>query len=1064
MPFCVYGAPVNLVQNGSFETNGGANSNLLPGWTIVDEQGGSGTWLAQTGTTGPVTPEFDCGTSDVPPPPDGAFSAMATQANEGSHILYQDITIPEGATAVLSFQWFVNSASRFFAPDSLSYHTNPNQQFRVDIVDPAADLFTTSVLQNVLQIGPGNRHTLGYERATATLSGFGGRTVRLRFVEVDNQACLLAGIDDVRVEIDAPNPAPSIARFTVSAEEIPFAGAVTLNWQTQHATSVSIDHGIGDVAASGSRTISLQENTTFTLTATGTAGTATRVADVGVASPGPSITSFSANPSFIEPGQTATLTWSTDAPDVSIDNGIGAVAASGSITVTPAKTTEYTLTAKDANGTSTSRATVFVDPGDVPIVSVTSYPEGIVQLAGSPAGGTDHLVLTNLGRVATTITLTQSGDFFTQSPATFALAAGATQVVTITATTQAPGKYQGQSIVSGAGVPDGLTIPVQLFIATAPLGTIAPTTAVARQEIAAPAGQNPSGSVTFTNQGTGTLQGIATSDAAWLIPQTDLVIIGPGETKAVTFTTNRALRDDAASPGGAATATLSVVYVDSGSSALRAPVVKGGGTTRTVSVTIVDVVKPGAVPGAPPPLAPGEIAFFVPGLFQRSSTSGDLQLSVIGNSIADLKLYLAAPGVPSLVGSLDQLAPNAGVSLPSVLQNVFATSASTATVQARSASLSRVALAGLRTNQSGPNGSFITALPTFRSDRAFGPGDVIYLPGIEKSASRTTDLFVQEVSGVPATAKIDFLDASGTVVSSRASESVDGFGLLSLADVAPPSAASIRATNVSTNGARIVAYALVIDASTQDAWTVIDSIATDQTVAIPPAVASGTTTNAMFILNPNDSPLDVTVDLRFSGGRRRAIGSRSGANSTTVTLGAGETRVVPVRFSNGYVRLTASRPFVVSGRSTTNATFGSALPVLETSESLRSGQSRRFGGVDDASRSTIIASSPLTYRSTLGLVESAGQPATVKLTLRYSFSAGTRSTAQGLSAIAVQVPANRLVLFNELARSIIGNARDNYGDLRNMQLDVEVVSGDGRIAPFLETIDNGSADAAIRVE
>jgi hypothetical protein len=33
-----------------------------------------------------------------------------------------------------------------------------------------------------------------------------------------------------------------------------------------------------------------------------------------------------------------------------------------------------------------------------------------------------------------------------------------------------------------------------------------------------------------------------------------------------------------------------------------------------------------------------------------------------------------------------------------------------------------------------------------------------------------------------------------------------------------------------------------------------------------------------------------------------------------------------------------------------------------------------------------------------------------------------------------------------------------------MQLDVEVVSGSGRVLPLLQTIDNGSGDATIRAQ
>lgn len=1077
-PFLALAASTDLIQNGSFETNGGANSNVLPGWTIVDEQGGSGTWLAQRGTTGPVTPDFNCGITDVQPPPDGMFAAMSTQSAAGSHVLYQDIAIPAGSAPVLSFQYFIhNAAGSFFAPDSLSFQTNPNQQFRVDLIDPASNPFTLNVLQNVLLVGPGNPHTFGYETQTATLSGFGGRTVRLRFVEVDNVACFNVGVDNVRLDTGASNPAPAIIQFTIDPETVPFAGASTLTWSTQNATSVEIDHGIGAVPLSGSRDVSLQDFTTFTLTATGPGGSAHRSVAIFVRSPGPSIR-FSAEPSFIQRGQPSTLTWTTmDATGVSIDNTVGSVAASGSLIVTPSTTTEYTLSAKGSGATSTARATVFVDPGDVPIVSVTSFPSGIVQIAGGSAGAVDQFALTNLGRVATTITLGQNGDFFSQSPASFTLAAGATQIVSITTTAQPAGKFEGASLPAGAGVPVDLRIPVRLFIAIAPTGTVAPTTAVARTEIAAPPNQNPSGSVSFTNRGTGTLQGIAISDAAWLIPQSDVVTIGPGETKPVTFTTNRTLRADAASPGGAAIATLTLAYVDLAPSSARFKVPEGGGgSTSTISVTIVDVVKPGATPAAPPPLSPGEVAFFVPGLFQRTGSAGDLFVSVIGSSIADLRLYLAAPGMFPVLGSLDQLAPNAGLALLSVLQSVFASSAPTGTVQARSANLSRVALAALQTITSGSGGAFITALPTFRSDRSAVPGEMVYLAGVEKSTARFTNVFIQEVAGLPATARIEFLDSSGNLVSSRQSESIEAFSLLSLPDVVPAPATSARVTNTSPGAARIVAYALVTDAITKDAWTVVGSqllaaASTEQiTAVVPSPVTAGTTANTVYVLNPDAAPLEITIDRRPNPVRRRAVRSGGGpALASTMTIGPGQTVSLPIGFSNGYLRVMGARPFVLTARSMSavpgrEGFFGSALPVFSTSAALTAGQSHRFGGVDDAGRAAIAASTPGTYRSNLGLIESSGQPVVVRLTLRYSFSAGIKTSAEGLSSLSVPVAANGFVILNEISRAVIGSSRDGYGDLRNMQLDVEVVSGAGRVSPFVQTIENGSTDSAIRIQ
>jgi peptidoglycan-associated lipoprotein len=72
--------------------------------------------------------------------------------------------------------------------------------------------------------------------------------------------------------------------------------------------------------------------------------------------------SLTANPGTVDKGQSATLTWqTTNANDVSIDNGIGAVQPNGSQQVSPAESTTYTLTAKGDGGTQTATARVTVN-------------------------------------------------------------------------------------------------------------------------------------------------------------------------------------------------------------------------------------------------------------------------------------------------------------------------------------------------------------------------------------------------------------------------------------------------------------------------------------------------------------------------------------------------------------------------------------------------------------------------------------------------------------------------------------------------------------------------------
>jgi peptidoglycan-associated lipoprotein len=78
--------------------------------------------------------------------------------------------------------------------------------------------------------------------------------------------------------------------------------------------------------------------------------------------------SISVSPSTIQSGQTASLTWqTTNTSDVTID-GLGAVEANGSQTVSPTDSTTYHLIAKGAGGTqeATARLTVTQPPPPPP--------------------------------------------------------------------------------------------------------------------------------------------------------------------------------------------------------------------------------------------------------------------------------------------------------------------------------------------------------------------------------------------------------------------------------------------------------------------------------------------------------------------------------------------------------------------------------------------------------------------------------------------------------------------------------------------------------------------------
>jgi len=92
-------------------------------------------------------------------------------------------------------------------------------------------------------------------------------------------------------------------------------------------------------------------------------------------SPRPVISSFSAEPTTIEKGQSSTLTWAiTGATDMSINNGIGAVQSRGTTRVFPTATTTYTLTANGPGGSDTRTVTVSVSTAPTPLGNTSNGP------------------------------------------------------------------------------------------------------------------------------------------------------------------------------------------------------------------------------------------------------------------------------------------------------------------------------------------------------------------------------------------------------------------------------------------------------------------------------------------------------------------------------------------------------------------------------------------------------------------------------------------------------------------------------------------------------------------
>lgn len=170
------------------------------------------------------------------------------------------------------------------------------------------------------------------------------------------------------------NPAPVIINIDVNPAVINSGASSALIWSVSGANTVLIDQGIGSVPPSGSQLVSPTETTTYTLTASGPAGTVSKSVVLSVNAP--IVAEFNVDPNTIAVGSLATLHWDvTGATSVSIDQGIGNVSPVGSKVVYPYNTTTYTLTAS-SSCCSVSKAALLTVGNYYPYQLPYGYPYG----------------------------------------------------------------------------------------------------------------------------------------------------------------------------------------------------------------------------------------------------------------------------------------------------------------------------------------------------------------------------------------------------------------------------------------------------------------------------------------------------------------------------------------------------------------------------------------------------------------------------------------------------------------------------------------------------------------
>ena len=215
-----------------------------------------------------------------------------------------------------------------------------------------------------------------------------------------------------------PDPAAKCISFSADRTKVPHnGGTVNLSWSTKNASSVSISGvGSGLAANKSNHSVTVNSNTTFTLTAIGAGGNDSHCkVTITLENPPaetPKCLSFTANKNVVnKPGETVVLTWNTqNANSVSINQGIGNVTPvnNGSYSVFVSNDTTFTLTVKGAGGETSCTVSITTKTTHVPTPSCNylradtdNFEEfgDRITLSWSTTNA-DEVTITRLGRVS----------------------------------------------------------------------------------------------------------------------------------------------------------------------------------------------------------------------------------------------------------------------------------------------------------------------------------------------------------------------------------------------------------------------------------------------------------------------------------------------------------------------------------------------------------------------------------------------------------------------------------------------------------------------------------------
>ena len=181
--------------------------------------------------------------------------------------------------------------------------------------------------------------------------------------------------DSVTITVNQPPPLPTV-NLGALATSVERGSGTQLNWtSTNSAACTASGAWSGGRSLSGSAaTGSLNGNSTFTLTCSGAGGSASDSVTVLVTDPAAPTLSFTASPSTIDSGDSATLNWSSSNTTSCTASGAwsGSRGTSGNQSVSPSANSTYSLSCSGAGGTVTDSVTIQVNQPPVPTLNLSA--------------------------------------------------------------------------------------------------------------------------------------------------------------------------------------------------------------------------------------------------------------------------------------------------------------------------------------------------------------------------------------------------------------------------------------------------------------------------------------------------------------------------------------------------------------------------------------------------------------------------------------------------------------------------------------------------------------------